>query len=221
MASRLPPRVKLALSICVGCVVGILAVVVATGGPSRAAPLDLVDGFAGAELPPGIPARDFALNDQDGRLVSLSAYAGRVVILTFLYSTCQDTCPLIAQTIRGGLDQLGRPVPVLAVSVDPTQDTRLNAQRFLVKESLVGRMRFLLGPRPQLAPIWQAFGIAPQTPGQASRSDHSVDTVLIDRSGRPRIGYQSDLLTPEALAHDVRVLEALPLPAHPPVRVRI
>ncbi len=221
MASRLPPRVKLALTTCVGCAVGILAVLVATGGPSRATPLDLHDGFAGAQLPPAIPARDFTLRDQDGRTVRLSAYGGRVVILTFLYSTCQDTCPLIAQTIRGGLDQIGRPVPVLAVSVDPTDDTPLNAQRFLVKQSLVGRMRFLLGRRPELAPIWRAFGIGPQTAGRASRSDHSVDTVLLDRSGRPRIGYQSDLLTPEALAHDVRVLDAQPLPAHPPVRVRI
>ena len=221
MARRLPPRVKLALSICVGSVVGILAVVVATGGPSRAARLDLVGGFAGAQLPPGVPATDFALRDQDGRRARLSDYAGRVVILTFLYSTCQDTCPLIAQTIRGGLDHLGRTVPVLAVSVDPTQDTPLNAQRFLVKQSLVGRMRFLLGSRTELAPIWRAFGIAPQTPGQASRSNHSVDTVLVDGSGRPRVGYQSDLLTPEALAHDARALEALPLAARPPTRVRI
>jgi protein SCO1/2 len=213
--------VRLALSILGGCAVGVLAVAVLASGPSRPARLALVGGFAGARLPPGIPAPDFSLRDQDGRLVRLSGYAGRVVILTFLYSTCQDTCPLIAQTIRGGLDQLGGSVPTLAVSVDPGQDTPLNAQRFLVKQSVAGRMRFLLGARAELAPIWRAFGVAPQSPGQASRSDHSVDTVLIDRAGRPRIGYQSDELTPEALAHDVRALAAEPVPAHPPARVRV
>ena len=27
--------------------------------------------------------------------------------MTFIYSTCEDTCPLIAQQIRGALDDLG------------------------------------------------------------------------------------------------------------------
>ena len=151
----------------------------------------------------------------------LSDYAGRVVILTFLYSTCQDTCPLIAQTIRGALDQLGRPVPAVAVSVDPTDDTPLNARRFLVKQSVVGRLEFLLGTRRALGADLAAFGIAPQTAGQGTRSDHSVDTVLIDAAGRPRIGYQSDLLTPEALVHDIRRLEAEPVPALRPARVEL
>ncbi|MEA2265066.1 MAG: hypothetical protein QOE27_649 [Solirubrobacteraceae bacterium] len=221
MASRLPPRVRLALSIGLGCVVGVLAVLLATGGASRSPRSAVVDGFAGARLPPGVPPADFALRDQDGRLVRLSDYAGHVVILTFLYSTCQDTCPVIAQQIRGALDQLGHRVPALAVSVDPTGDTPLNARRFLVKQTVAGRHDFLLGTRPALAPIWRAFGVGPQTGGKGARSDHSVDTVLLDPTGRPRIGYQSDLLTPEALAHDIRRLEAEPAPAHGPARVEL
>jgi protein SCO1/2 len=105
------------------------------------------------------------------------------------------------------------------VSVDPTGDTPLNARRFLVKQSVAGRLDFLLGTRPALAPIWRAFGVGPQTGGKGARSDHSVDTVLLDPTGRPRIGYQSDLLTPEALAHDIRRLQAEPIPAHGPARV--
>jgi protein SCO1/2 len=223
MAARLPPRVRLALSICVGAVVGVLAVVIATGGPaSRGQGLTLTDGFAGAQLPPDIKPADFSLKDQDGKAVRLSDYAGRVVILTFLYSTCQDTCPLIAQQVRGALDQLGGSgVPAVAVSVDPTDDTPLNAQRFLFKQSVVGRMSFLLGTRGQLRPIWRAFGIRPQSAGASTRSDHSVDTVLLDKAGRPTVGYQADELTPEALAHDVRKLEAQPPPAHPPARVEL
>ncbi len=216
---RLPPRVRLALSICVGALVGVLAVLVLTGGPSRPAPLDLVAGFAGAQLPPSLPPSDFALHDQDGRLVRLRDYAGRVVILTFLYSTCRDTCPLIAQQIRGALDQLGRPVPALAVSVDPAGDTALNVARFLVRQSVAGRLDFLLGTRAELAPIWHAYGIQPQSPGQGSRSDHSVDVVLLDKAGRPRVGFQSSELAPEPLVHDIRRLEAEALPAHVPARV--
>jgi protein SCO1/2 len=222
MAARLPPRVRLALSVCVGALIGVLAVVIVTGGPSRTQTLQLTDGFAGAQLPPAIKPADFTLSDQDGKTVRLSDYAGRVVILTFLYSTCQDTCPLIAQQIRGALDQLGRGVvPALAVSVDPTADTQLNAQRFLFKQSVVGRMRFLLGTRAQLEPIWRSFAIQPQSTTATTRSDHSVDTILLDKAGRPTVGYQADELTPEALAHDVRRLEREPLPAHPPARVQL
>jgi protein SCO1/2 len=219
MAIRLPPRVRLALCICAGGLVGVLAVLVLTGpSSSRPADLNLVQGFAGAQLPPGIPPADFALHDQDGRLVRLGDYAGKVVILTFLYSTCQDTCPLIAQQIRGALDQLGHPVPALAVSVDPVDDTPLNAQRFLVRQSVAGRLDFLLGARAQLEPIWRSFGVAPQTAGRPTRSDHSIDVVLLDRTGRPRIGFQGDELAPEPLVHDILRLEAEPLPPHPPAR---
>jgi protein SCO1/2 len=219
VTTRLAPRVRLALSVCVGALVGVLAVLVLTGGPGRPAPLGLVEGFAGAQLPPSLPADDFALRDQDGRLVRLRDYAGKVVILTFLYSTCQDTCPLIAQQIRGALDQLGRPVPALAVSVDPVGDSPLNAQRFLVRQSVAGRLDFLLGTRGQLAPIWRAYGIQPLTAGQPSGSEHSVDVVLLDKAGRPRIGYQSAELSPEPLVHDIVRLEAEPVAAHPPPRV--
>ena len=103
------------------------------------------NGFAGG-LRPAIPPKDFTLRDQDGRMVSLRALRGQVVVLTFMYSTCQDTCPVTATTIRGALDDLGHDVPALAVSVDPAHDTPNSAEAFLVKRSLSGgRMRFLLG----------------------------------------------------------------------------
>jgi protein SCO1/2 len=123
-------------------------------------------------------------------------------MLTFMYSTCRDTCPLTAQQIRIALDDLGRDVPTLAISVDPANDTPLNARRFVNKQGLTGRMRFLLGSRAQLAPIWKAYGIQPQ--GKAF--DHSAYVVLLDGRGRQRVGWPVDQLTPEGLAHDLRLL---------------
>jgi protein SCO1 len=137
--------------------------------------------------------------------VSLRDYRGEVVVLTFLYTTCRDTCPLTATQIRGALDDLGRDVPALAVSVDPVNDTPERARRFLFKRGLArDRMRFLLGSRAQLQPIWKAYGIRPQ--GEAF--DHSAYVLLIDRRGRQRIGFPVQQLTPEALAHDIRRLQA-------------
>jgi protein SCO1 len=160
--------------------------------------------FAGA-LRPDIPPRDFRLHDQDGRPVSLRQFRGRVVILTFMYTTCRDTCPLTATQIRGALDDLSHPVPALAVSVDPVNDTPERAREFLFRRGLGhDRMRFLLGTRAQLRPIWRSYGVRPQ--GKAF--DHTAYVVVIDRHGRQRVGFPVAQLVPEDLAHDVRRLQA-------------
>jgi protein SCO1/2 len=160
-------------------------------------------GFEGSVPPAGIPPADFALRDQDGRLARLADYRGRPLILTFMYSTCRDTCPLTAQQIRMALDDLGHDVPTLTISVDPANDTPLNAKRFLNKQGLTGRMRFLLGSRAELAPIWKAYAIQPQ--GKAF--DHSARVLLIDGQGREQVAWPVEQLTPEGLAHDLRLLQ--------------
>jgi protein SCO1 len=198
----MPARVRLALIVFATLVIlGAGGVILLTGRRGEPA---LANGFAGS-LRPDIPPKDFRLADQDGRAVSLRALRGRVVVLTFMYSTCRDTCPVTAQQIRGALDDLGHDVPALAVSVDPAHDTPDAAQGFLVKQSLSGgRMRFLLGSRAQLQPIWRAYGIRPQ--GRAF--DHSAYVLVLDRRGRQRVSFPVAQLTPEGLAHDVRRLEA-------------
>ena len=84
----------------------------ARAGPWRAAPRGphrprraaSPGGFDGAALPASRPA-DFTLSDQNGRSVSL-ALPRRVVVLAFMYPSCGATCVLIAQQIRGALDEL-------------------------------------------------------------------------------------------------------------------
>ncbi|MGH2942677.1 MAG: SCO family protein, partial [Solirubrobacteraceae bacterium] len=53
-------------------------------------------GFAGAVRPPGIPPADFGVRDENGAPVRLADLRGRPVVVTFLYTTCRDTCPLTA-----------------------------------------------------------------------------------------------------------------------------
>lgn len=195
----MPLRARLTLMLAATLVlVAALAVVLLTGSGDRADS----SGFEGSLRPPEIPPAQFALRDQDGRTVRLADLRGQPAIVTFMYSTCKDTCPTQAQQIRVALDDLGHDVPAIAISVDPANDTPLNARRFLSKQYLTGRMRFLLGSRAELEPLWKAYGIQPQGKG----FDHSAYVVLLDAEGRQRVGWPVDQLTPEGLAHDLRLL---------------
>jgi protein SCO1/2 len=159
--------------------------------------------FEGALLPRGVRAPQFALRDERGRRVTMREYRGRPVAVTFLYSHCRDTCPAQAQQIKGALDDLGHDVPALAISVDPAGDTPRSVQHFNAEQGVAGRIRWVLGRESQLRPLWQRFAIAPQTP----QAEHMARLVLVDKRGFQRIGYPASQVTPERLAHDLRLLE--------------
>jgi protein SCO1/2 len=159
--------------------------------------------FAGATMPPGARAPDFALRDQDGRVVRMSAFRGKPVIVTFLYSNCTGSCPAQAQQIKGALDDLGHDLPAVAVSVDPSYDTPRRARHFLAVQGMSRRIHYVLGSERQLEPVWKGFAIAPQRPGH----EHQSWLTLVDRRGMQRVGYPGAEVTPERLAHDLRVLE--------------
>jgi protein SCO1/2 len=192
----LPTRVLLALTtLCLCAAGGVLGVWLAPRGEDAPA----ANGWQGSLRPPGARLPDFELTSQDGEPVTAAALRGRPVVVTFIYSTCEDTCPAQVQSIRGALDDLGRDVPVVGVSVDPANDTAATARAFLLEQHMTGRMEFLLGSREQLEPLWEAFGIAPQRDGR----DHSAYTVLVDGDGRQRIGFPASQLTPRRLAQDL------------------
>ena len=128
---------------------------------------------------------------------------GRPVVVTFLYATCEDTCPIQAQTVRGALDELGHDVPALAIAVDPPRDTPGRAQAFLAKQRATGRIDFVLGSRAELRPLWKGFAIRPQAVTRSTWRASRWST----RRGFQRIGYPGSEATPERLAHDLRLLE--------------
>jgi protein SCO1/2 len=202
-------------------VVGVMALGVAVaatiakrsdGGGGAAAQVSDQDAIQGARtqfkgaVRPKAPPRDFALPDQDGDIVSLRALRGRVVVLAPMYTTCQDSCPLVAQQIRDVLGDLPskerEQVTALALSVDPAHDSADSARSFLLEQRVRGYIDFLVGSGDELRPVWRAYGFSPQT----ESVEHNSWVVLIDRDGRQRVGFPIDFLTPEALGHDLRQL---------------
>jgi cytochrome oxidase Cu insertion factor (SCO1/SenC/PrrC family) len=178
-----------------------------TGSAGSATAAVSASGFSGAALPGAPLAPAFTLTDQHGRPQSLAAHRGQVTIVAFLYPTCGSTCVLIAQQIRGALDQLALPVPVLLISAEPAADTPAAVARFLARVSLAGRAEYLSGPRRRLQAVWRSYRI---TPPSRSRNafQRAASVLLIDRRGRERVLLGLEQLTPEALAHDIGKLQA-------------
>jgi protein SCO1/2 len=164
------------------------------------------DDFQGAELPGSRPAPAIELTDQYGRAVSLSRFRGQPVLVAFLYTSCGAQCVLIANQIRGALNELRKPIPVLLVSADPAADTPAAVRHFLAGVSLSGRVYYLTGSTAQLEPIWRAYRIRPGTEGERAFAS-SVSVLLVDAKGAERVLYGVEQLTPEGLAHDISRLD--------------
>lgn len=130
---------------------------------------------------------------------------GRVVLVAFLYTTCEESCPLEAQQVRLALEELGDDadrVAAIGVAVDPPRDTPERARRFLLEQRVTGLMRFVLGSASELAPVWRGFAISPQT----EESEHQARITVVDTRGNQRVGFPASRAQPEDIAHDVRVL---------------
>lgn len=190
----LPMRIHLAAAL----VLALLAAVLDGCGTNH--PTTHVN-FDGAAYPPGIVAPDFTLHESNGRPVSLSQYHGKVVALTFLSSGCR-TCALVAQQIRGALDELGSPagVSTIFVSTDPSTDTPPHVARFLGSSSLARRALYITGPQLRLRAIWRSYHVI--------SGEDGITVLLIDRAGVERVGFGIEQLTPEGLSHDIRLLLA-------------
>ena len=223
MPVRYQPRFVLPAVSAIVAITLVLAIVLGNGhGGSSGSPTTNPSGdFDGAAFPPGVRAHDFTLTNQRGKRVSLSAYRGKVVVLAFLFSRCR-TCVLVADQVRGALDELEsvpgasgqgghtkggytKDVSTLFVSTDPRTDTRTSVNRFLEGLSLGGRVEYLTGSQKELEPVWKAYSIPPVSAGK-SASEEGSTVLLIDRDGVERVGYGLEQITPESLAHDIRLL---------------
>ena len=159
--------------------------------------------FQGARIPPGVKAPDFALRDENGDPISMKQFRGKPVVVTFLYTHCEDTCPATAQQVRGALDDLGHDIPAIAISVDPPNDTEASARKFLAENNTLGRIHFVLGTRAELKPLWDRYAVKPEK----AKEEHTARLVLVGPDGDQRVGFPLQETTPDMIAHDLKVLE--------------
>jgi cytochrome oxidase Cu insertion factor (SCO1/SenC/PrrC family) len=147
---------------------------------------------AGAKVAPG-----FSLTDQNGKPVSLAAYRGRPVIVTFIDPLCRNFCPLEAKVlndVESRLPAAQRPA-IVAVSVNLWADKRSYLLQDVRKWQLTPQWRWGVGGEKQLSKVWSAYQIAvlAQTRKIAGVTVHEIThtegAFVVDRTGHQRALY--------------------------------
>jgi cytochrome oxidase Cu insertion factor (SCO1/SenC/PrrC family) len=140
------------------------------------------------------PAPGFALRDQHGRPVSVAAFRGRPVIVTFIDPLCRNLCPLEAKVLNDAVSRMPigqRPV-ILAVSVDVYADARADLMQDVRKWELVPQWRWAVGRPALLAAVWRNYKVGVQVTTKRIAGTtinyitHTEAAYIIDRTGHER-----------------------------------
>ena len=185
------------------------AVIVIAGGWLYFSSLESTPSYEGTELSGESP--DFQLTDQNGSLINLSDFRRKVVLLTFMDSKCQDTCPLTAVHFREAYRQLdqneSKQVVFLGVNVNveasAVADVSETTRAWHLEE--IPSWHFLTGSREELEPVWKDYGVSAAHNPDGHSMMHTPGTFLIDPLGQKR-WYIS---TPFSVEGDAEI--ALPL----------
>jgi protein SCO1 len=155
------------------------------------------------------PAPDFALTVQDGARVGLADLRGKVVVVTFIYATCADTCPLLTAKLVGIQRQLGSDrarVRFVAITVDPEKDTPEALRRYAEGHGAKAPgWIFLTGTEGEIGEVARRYGIYVKK-RSAGDVDHTFLTSVIDGDGVLRVQYQGVRFDPGEFLRDLRSL---------------
>jgi protein SCO1/2 len=165
-----------------------LLLVAGCGGSASGGTANQPDlSYSGIAARPAKPAPPLHLRDSLGRTVDLRRYKGKAVLLTFIYTHCPDTCPLIVSHLRTAQAELGpaaRHLQIIAVSTDPRGDTPKTVATFLRKRGMSGRMEYLIGSRRELGLVWKAWDIVAKPRHVRPRPGGALGADLRHRRGR-------------------------------------
>ncbi|WP_435019821.1 SCO family protein [Tundrisphaera sp. TA3] len=169
---------------------------------------------AGSPLAVIGPAPEVKLIDAQGRPFDLATLRGKAVVVSFVFTTCNGTCPLTSAKLALVRDRLaaeglfGKDVAFVSISLDPAHDTPAVLRRYGQTYRANPRSwHFLTGPDDEVARVVASWGMwARRTP--SGTLDHPSRIFLIDPRGRQREIYDLESLSARVVLDDVRGLLA-------------
>lgn len=152
----------------------------------------------------------FTLLDQDGKPFRMTSARGKIVLVTFVFTTCPDVCPLLTAkfaAIQRALEEKKmNDYLLLSITTDPERDTpsalKSYAQGF---KPDFRHWRFLTGSESDLAKVWKGFGVTVRKSG--GQVQHTALTTLIDRRNIRRVDYYTDKWEEKEILRDIASLD--------------
>jgi len=122
-----------------------------------------VEAYKGTALARGA-VDGFSLTDQDGATYRFDQDSEGIVVVSFLFTSCPDVCPVLTQSlkeVRNGLstEEL-EDVSFVSITVDPDHDT---PERLMAYRDVHGAdWPHLTGSSDVLEKVWASFGVGVQ-----------------------------------------------------------
>lgn len=168
---------------------------------------------AGDEVP------DYRLVNQDGKIIRIHDYRGKALLLTFVYTRCQDPnqCTLMSSNFAG-IDQelqkqpeLYQKTHLLSISFDPEYDTpkvlRSYGAAYTGKysEENFAHWEFASGSADEVKGIAQYFGLRYFLDSSSGKEQvvHSLRTAVIAPDGKLFKVYRGNEWKPEEIMVDL------------------
>ena len=156
---------------------------------------------------------DFTLTTQAEEPLRWEDLRGKVVLVSFVFTTCGGSCPAtthrMSQVARALADQgLLRDdrVRLLSITLDPARDTPEALRNYMrAYDADPASWTFLTGPREQVEKVHAAWGMWAK-PAANGQFDHPSRVFLMDGLGRVREIYNLDYFKPTWVLEDVQLL---------------
>jgi protein SCO1/2 len=162
---------------------------------------------AESSLPKIAPAPDFELVSQDNAPVKLADFRGKVVAVTFIYTLCADTCPVLTPMMSFVQDRLGTDfgtkIAFISVTVDPERDTPqvLKDYAHAFGANPAGWF-FATGAPDVIRDVTRRYGVFASKAADGN-VDHTFLTSIIDPRGILRVQYLGVRFDPEEFRRDL------------------
>ena len=209
------PRKFLVRALASAAALALLATACSTSGEAEPTPVP-AQPIAAAALPTDDAgflhrpvyreAPGFTLTDVSGQPVSLSDFAGKWVLVDWIFLNCVTFCPLLTDdmaAMRAGLgDAYGTEAQLVSITFDPDRDTpRALAARANAAGGGSG-WSWLTGDKADTDAVAAAYGVSYEVAeplNGIAQFDHTAQMVVIDPDGRERHRYFGTGWSEEAL----------------------
>jgi len=216
----------LGLALAIGIGIGaVIAVTSSSGAPATPVADTSTPAEANPRLDPGTPlnsvAPGFTLTDQFGKRVSLRAFRGKVVVLSFNDPECTTICPLTTTALLHAKELLGPAasrVQLLGIGANPEATEVKWVHDYSQAHRMLHKWDFLTGSLKQLRPVWHDYGI--EAAVVHGLIDHTPATYVIDTRGRLSRLYMAQMSysSVNQLGYEIAQSVSALLPGHPPLR---